>query len=240
MDRPNPHIRNRVVEMRLIRAGDLLDHDGNWRIHPRYQRDALDGRLETVGMTDVLKVYHSPRAGGRLVIIDGHLRKATDAELFWPCVILDLNDDEADDELAFHDAIGAWAEKNALALNALLEKVRDENEKTTAARARIAEEIQAQVDIARRALGDPNVAPRQPLFDTRDQRLAPAVKVTIAIGDDLETVERALKATGLHNRGAALGAICSYYIRMHAPGATADGGAAAGTDGTAADDPLWE
>ena len=207
-------------------AGDLLDHDGNWRVHPLYQREALDGRLEAVGITDVLKVYTSARNGGRLTILDGHLRKATDADLYWPCVLLDLSDEEADDELAFHDAIGAWAETNPLALNALLERVRAENERVAAARERLAEQIQAQVDIARRALGDPTVSPTERLFDTRDQRLAPAVKVTVAIGDDLDTVERALRATGMKNRGAALGAICSFYLQMHdAPADAAASGA---------------
>jgi hypothetical protein len=219
--RPNPKsVRNRVVEMRLIRAGDLLDHDGNWRIHPLYQREALDGRLETVGITDVLKVYPSARAGGRLVIIDGHLRKATDPELYWPCVILDLDDEEADDELAFHDAIGAWAETNPIALNALLEKMRVENERVAAARDRLQESIADQVEIARRALGDPAAAPaREGVYG--GFALAPSVKVTVAIGDDLATVERALKATGLKNRAAALGAICSYYIHMHEKGQAA-------------------
>jgi hypothetical protein len=228
--RLNPKtVRNRVVEMRLIRAGDLLDHDGNWRIHPLYQREALDGRLETVGITDVLKVYPSARADGRLVIIDGHLRKATDPDLFWPCVILDLTDEEADEELAFHDAIGGWAETNALALNALLEQMKVENEKVQSARERLRGQIDAQVEIAKRALGDPSAKPaREGVYD--GFRLAPSVKVTIAIGDDLDAVERALKATGLKNRAAALGAICSHYLRTQGETAAAKSAATAGEE----------
>lgn len=210
----NPPYRNRVVEFITVRAGDLMDHDGNWRVHPLYQRAALEGRLETVGITDVLKLYRSARAGGRLVIIDGHLRKSVDPDVWWPAVVLDLTDEEADDELAFHDAIGGWAETNPLALQALLEKARADNEKVAAARERLSEQIAEQVEIARRALGDPAAKPaREGVY--AGFKLAPSVKVTIAIGDDLATVERALRATGLKNRGAALGAICSYYIRMH-------------------------
>ena len=207
-------VRNRVIEMKMVRAGDLMDHEGNWRVHPLYQRRALEGRLEAVGITDVIKAYHSPRRDGRLTVIDGHLRKETDPELVWPVLVLDLDDDEADDELAFHDAIGAWAETNPLALNALLAKARAANDKAEEARARLAEQIQAQVDIAKRALGDPTAAPATEAA-YGGFKLAPAVKVTIAVGDDLATIERALKATGLKNRGAALGAICSFYIRMN-------------------------
>ncbi len=216
-------IRNRIVEFTTIRAGDLLDHDGNWRVHPLYQREALEGRLEEVGITDVLKLYRSARAGGRPVIIDGHLRKSVDVDIHWPAVVLDLSDEEADDELAFHDAITGWAQTNPLALNALLEQARAENDKTQAARDRLAESIAEQVQIAKRALGDPTAAPaNEARFGS--YRLAPAVKVTVAIGDDLETVERAIRATGLKNRGAALGAICSFYIQMQ--GATGAAGEA--------------
>ena len=222
----NPRtIRNRIVEFTTVRAGDLVDHEGNWRVHPLYQREALEGRLEEVGITDVIKLYRSARNGGRLTVIDGHLRKSTDPDLIWPALVLDLDDDEADDELAFHDAIGAWAETNPMQLNALLAKARAANEKTQAARDRLAESIAEQVAIAKRALGDPTAEPaRKGAYSGFG--MAPAVKVTVAIGDDLATVERALKATGLKNRGAALGAICSFYIHMN--GSAAADAAAAG------------
>lgn len=207
-------IRNRIVEFKLFRAGDLLDNDGNWRVHPLYQREALEGRLEEVGITDVLKVYYSPRAGGRPVIIDGHLRKSVDPSLTWPAVVLDLDDDEADDELAFHDALTGWAEINPLKLDALLAKARAENERVAAARDRLAGQIAEQVQIAKRALGDPTAAPARGTF-YEGARLAPCVKVTVAIGDDLATVEQALRATGLKNRAAALGAICAFYLQMN-------------------------
>ena len=77
-------VRNRIVEFTTVRAGDLVDHEGNWRVHPLYQREALEGRLEEVGITDVIKLYRSARNGGRLTVIDGHLRKSTDPDLLWP------------------------------------------------------------------------------------------------------------------------------------------------------------
>lgn len=203
--------RNRVVELITVRAAELLDHDGNWRVHPIYQRRALEGRLKQTGITDVLKVYRSTRAGGRLVIIDGHLRKSVDPDALWPAVVLDLTDEEADEELAFHDTIGAWAETNPLALQALLDKARQDNDEMADARRRATEQIAEQVQIAKRALGDPTAEKAGDTF-YRDDRLAPSVKVTVAIGDDLATVERALRVTGLKNRGAALGTICRFYL----------------------------
>lgn len=206
-------IRNRVVETRLIRAGDLLDNQGNPYIHPLFQQAAVEGSLEEVGIVDVLKVYPSARNGGKLTLLDGHLRKHVDPDLLWPCVILDLTDEEADAQLAVHNATGQWAEVNPLAMQALLDKANVANEKMQAAHGRLAEQIAEQVAIAQRALGmdgAPAKRPRDFAF-----KLAPCVKVTIAIGDDLDTVERALKATGIQNRGTALGYICNHFIRTH-------------------------
>lgn len=211
--------RNRVTAMELIRAGDLLEHDGNWRVHPLYQRRALDGRLEQTGITDALKAYRSERNGGRLTLIDGHLRKSAAPDTLWPVLVLDLTDEEADEELAFHDAIGAWAETNPLALQALIDRARAANDEMSEARERLAGQIADQVAVAKRALGHEDAPPRGAnSYDTI--RLAPMVKAAFAVGDDLDTVERAIRATGIVNRGAALGYICNYFIRMH--GATPD------------------
>lgn len=206
--------RNRVIGMELIRAGDLMDHNGNWRVHPLYQQKALEGRLNQTGITDALKAYYSERNGGKLTLVDGHLRKSAAPDTIWPVLILDLTDEEADEELAFHDAIGAWAETNPLALQALLDKARADNEEMAAARGRLADEIADQVAVARRALGLEDAPPREAnSYDTLG--LAPMVKAAFLVGDDLDTVERAIRATGIHNRGAALGYICNYFIQMH-------------------------
>lgn len=212
-------VRNRVVEMRLVRAGDLIGNDGNWRVHPLYQQRALDGRLEQTGITDALKAYHSARSGGALTLIDGHLRQSRDPETVWPVLVLDLTDEEADEELAFHDTIGAWAETNPLALQALLDKARVRNEAMAETRERAAGQIAEQVAVAKRALGHED-APKRPENSYDTIRLAPMVKAAFAVGDDLDTVERAIRATGIQNRGTALGYICNYFVRMH--GATPD------------------
>src|SRR5688500_14150041 len=112
--------RNRVKEMILVRAGELLDNEGNWRVHPLFQRKALQGILAEVGIADALKAYYSPRKDGRLTLLDGHLRKAETPDIEWPVIILDISDEEADLLLTHFDTIGSWAETDALKLDELL------------------------------------------------------------------------------------------------------------------------
>lgn len=218
-------IRNRVVETVLMRAGDLLDHEGNPFIHPLYQREAVEGSLEEIGIVDVLKAYYSERSGGKLKIFDGHLRKSIDPDTMWPVVITDLTDEEADAQLVMHNTSGQWAEVNPLKMQELIERAKVHNEKLVAAHQRAAENIADQVDIAKRALGHADAKPREKTGMDK-LRLAPSVKASFAVDDDLQTVEQAIRATGITNRGAALGAICNYYILMH--GGTPDGPTEAG------------
>jgi len=118
----NRDIRNRIVEMRDVPAAELLDNRRNWRRHPAAQRDALRGILAEVGIADTLVAYRSEREGGRLTLIDGHLRKA-DHNVVWPTLILDVSDAEADLLLASLDPLAAMAEADAAALSALLADV---------------------------------------------------------------------------------------------------------------------
>ena len=212
MDTP----RNRIKEMIEVRAADLLDHDGNWRTHPLYQREALKGILAEVGMTDALKAYYSPRHGGRLTLLDGHLRKADNPDATWPVLVLDLGDEEADKLLAFFDSIGGWAQTNPVRLDQLLERARINDGRLQEAAERLRLSLADQVRIAREALEGGDGADA----DGRHERLSAergrAVKVVVPIGDELGTFEKALKATGLPNRGEALVAVCNYYLDNHA------------------------
>ena len=68
-------IRDRVVELRRVRARDLLPNPKNWRRHPKVQADALRGLLDEIGIADALLARELP--DGRLQLIDGHLRAET-------------------------------------------------------------------------------------------------------------------------------------------------------------------
>jgi hypothetical protein len=70
-----------------------------------------------------LVAYNSERNGGKLTLIDGHLRKQEhDAD--WPVLVLDVTDAEADLLLATHDPLAALAEYDRPKLDALLQEVR--------------------------------------------------------------------------------------------------------------------
>lgn len=117
------HFKDRIVEVVKLKSKDLLDNEGNWRTHPEVQRDSLIGVLTEVGKADVLKAYRSERAGGKLVLYDGHLRKNIDAEEEWLVAVTDLTDAEADKMLLLGDPIAAMAEMDGKKVLALTETV---------------------------------------------------------------------------------------------------------------------
>jgi len=87
-------IRDRVKELRRMRAGDLAPNPKNWRTHPKAQKDALRGILAEVGIADALLARELP--DGRLMLIDGHLRADTTPDQIVPVLVLDVDEAEAD------------------------------------------------------------------------------------------------------------------------------------------------
>jgi hypothetical protein len=116
-------IRDRIKGFRRVAACELLDNAGNPRRHPQAQRDALRGILEEVGIAAALVAYGSERNGGKLTLIDGHLRKQ-DYDIAWPVLVLDVTDSEADLLLATRDRLTALAEYDKSKLDGLLKEVR--------------------------------------------------------------------------------------------------------------------
>lgn len=114
-------IRDRVQELRRVRAGDLVPNPKNWRTHPKTQADALKGILAEVGYADALLARELP--DGTLMLVDGHLRAETTPEQEVPVLVLDINEAEADKLLLSLDPLAALAETNAVALDALLREV---------------------------------------------------------------------------------------------------------------------
>lgn len=118
-------VRDRVRELRRVRARDLLANPRNWRRHPKQQIDALRGLLGEVGYADALLARELP--DGRLMLIDGHLRKDTTPDALVPVLVLDLNEAEADKLLLTLDPLAAMAESNAERIGSLLQTVRTES-----------------------------------------------------------------------------------------------------------------
>jgi DNA modification methylase len=118
-------IRDRIRELRRVRAADLLPNPKNWRRHPKAQAEALRGLLSKIGYADALLVRETP-AG--LMLIDGHLRAETTPDVEVPVLILDLTEEEADLLLASLDPLAAMAEGDSDALRTLLSQVEIDSE----------------------------------------------------------------------------------------------------------------
>jgi len=114
-------IRDRVRELRRVRAGDLTPNPKNWRTHPKAQADALRGILAEVGYADALLARELP--DGSLILVDGHLRAETTPDQEVPVLVLDIDEAEADKLLLSLDPLAALAETNAVALDQLLREV---------------------------------------------------------------------------------------------------------------------
>src|SRR3954468_23696000 len=120
------HIRDRIKELRRVRATDLRPNPRNWRIHPPAQQDALRGLLAEVGYADALLAREL--ADGTLMLIDGHLRAETTPDAVVPVLILDVDETEADKILLTHDPLAAMATVSTKHLNDLLATIKTDNE----------------------------------------------------------------------------------------------------------------
>lgn len=119
-------IRDRIKELRRVKAGRLRPHPNNWRVHPQSQQDALRGLLAEIGYADALLARELP--DGTLQLIDGHLRAETTPEMEVPVLILDLDEAEAAKLLALHDPLAGLAGADNDVLAGLLDRVETENE----------------------------------------------------------------------------------------------------------------
>jgi DNA modification methylase len=120
------NIRDRIKELRRVRAGDLRPHPKNWRKHPEEQANALRGILAEIGYVDALMVRELP--DGALQIVDGHLRAETTPDAEVPVLVVDLDDKEAEKVLATFDPLGAMAEPDEEQLAALLKGIETDSE----------------------------------------------------------------------------------------------------------------
>lgn len=119
------HIRDRIKELRRVRASDLLPNPRNWRTHPAAQQDALRGLLAEVGYANALLAREL--ADGTLMLIDGHLRAETTPEADVPVLVLDVTEAEADKLLLTLDPLAAMATTSSEQLQSLLSDVQTDN-----------------------------------------------------------------------------------------------------------------
>ncbi len=119
-------IRDRIKELRRVKAELLRPNPRNWRTHPEAQRDALKGVLAEVGYADALLARELP--DGSLELIDGHLRAETTPEMELPVLVLDVDEQEALKLLALHDPLTGMAGSDDDVLAGLLAEVESESE----------------------------------------------------------------------------------------------------------------
>jgi hypothetical protein len=102
-----------IYENRIIGSGEekldqILFNPKNWRKHPKYQQEALQGVLEKIGW--VQQVIINKRTG---CLVDGHLRvqlAAREGNETIPVLYIDISEEEEDLVLASLDPIGKMAE----------------------------------------------------------------------------------------------------------------------------------
>ena len=117
-------IKNRIKELRQVKASELIPNPRNWRKHPAGQADALRGALSEIGYADALIAYETPNG---LMLIDGHLRAETTPDMEVPVLITDLNEEEANKLLVTLDPLSIMATQDNDKLQVLLDTVSFEN-----------------------------------------------------------------------------------------------------------------
>ncbi len=135
-----PSIRDRVKELVRVRAGDLVEHPGNWRTHPKAQLDnewatrrmpvnialhVIQELAKRIFMDDARLLHQKWLAGTINAVNEAHDR---DPDAKVPVLVLDVTAAEADKLLATMDPISAMAGRNQDALADLLAKVKTEDE----------------------------------------------------------------------------------------------------------------
>lgn len=113
-------IRDRIVELRRVRAGDLEPHRLNPRLHSDNQKRAVSVLLREIGYADALIAYKTSE--GSLRLIDGHLRQGLTPDVEVPVLVTDLNEQEAAIMLAAGDPLAAMASRDDGMMAELLAK----------------------------------------------------------------------------------------------------------------------
>ena len=116
--------RNRIVELRNVRAGDIAANPKNWRRHPSAQRDALRAMLDRIGFVDGVIARETDDG---LVLVDGHLRTELDPEATIPVLVVDLDEREADEVLVTLDPLTMLATADGDKLDELVRGLADDD-----------------------------------------------------------------------------------------------------------------
>jgi hypothetical protein len=118
--------QNRIIGTGIESPDQLLANPNNFRIHPKYQQDALSAVLDEVGWVDDVIVN---KTTGH--IIDGHLRvelALSKGESEIPVKYVELSENEEKLILSVFDPISAMAVQDKEKLEELLAGIESDNE----------------------------------------------------------------------------------------------------------------
>src|SRR5262245_48627475 len=118
--------RNRIVRHARVRAGDLVPHELNPRLHSDAQRRALEKLYAEIGFARSLLAYTLP--DGRLKLIDGHLRATMTPDQEVEVEVLDVSDAEARALLLAIDPLAQLAGYDADLLSELRQQAEKDSE----------------------------------------------------------------------------------------------------------------
>ncbi|HEY7158544.1 MAG TPA: hypothetical protein VH575_31660 [Gemmataceae bacterium] len=110
-------VRNRIKRHVRVRAGDLVPHELNPRLHGEAQRAALAALYAEIGFARSLLAYELP--DGRLKLIDGHLRQDMTPDMEVEVEVLDVNEAEARALLLSLDPLAQLADYDGATLDRL-------------------------------------------------------------------------------------------------------------------------
>lgn len=107
-------LHNRNKEIRRVRVDDILENPANFRTHDDLQRGAFQATVGEIGWYGYPDVFEHPEHPGKVMLVDGELRKQHLVEHYGPGAQIDVNvtdftPAEADKALATKDPLAAMA-----------------------------------------------------------------------------------------------------------------------------------
>ena len=126
-DQRPDRFRDRIIELRRVRCGDIEPHPMNPRTHPAKQLAAVTGLLVDVGKARPLVAFPADGLGpkgdfSKLMYADGHGRQVIDRDEVWPVTVTDLTMEEAT-EMLFADSTGEMGGYDPVKLDAAIHAV---------------------------------------------------------------------------------------------------------------------
>jgi hypothetical protein len=194
--------RSRIVGSGEVKPDDLVANPFNWRIHPKYQRAAVEESLTTLGWIQQPIVN---RLTGH--VIDGHLRvQAAIArnEPSIPVLFVELTEEEERQAIASLDPLSSLAVNDAELMRAALEGL----DPGTPVLTEFFDTLRHEAEQSELKSANMNETGN---FDPKGV----SVKF-VAFVQNAKDIEAAIAATGSEHRGDAFLAICQFYLKHHA------------------------